>query len=227
MIVNTTPGETYAVTVTVPCEICAVTGSSSPFVLVTAQEPGQYLVVAPTAAFYIDDDSALVTRSFKSAPVGTFLRAASSGGSTCSQTVRLPLAPGDGHDNLNTCGFAFTASGGGALQSIAVEGRTGYEFHHNPVWLKLWLAAPGSPPSWLAVSQNSVVQQNGALNTWQFRPGTLLSAGQCLLVTTHRGQERASREFSVDGEEGKLLARVASIPTSQNTGCMDDSAAIA
>lgn len=74
MQIATIPGETYAVTVTSPCTVCAVMPKSSPLLLITIEDPGQYLVVAPTTALYIDDDSALVTRSFKSAPVGMFSR---------------------------------------------------------------------------------------------------------------------------------------------------------
>lgn len=80
MQIATIPGETYAVTVTSPCTVCAVMPKSSPLLLITIEDPGQYLVVAPTTALYIDDDSALVTRSFKSAPVGMFSRKVPSGG---------------------------------------------------------------------------------------------------------------------------------------------------
>ena len=223
MQIATTPGETYAVTATVPCTVNAVMGASSPCVLIVIEEPGQYLVVAPTTALYIDDDSALVTRSFRSAPACMSLRSSAGGGAIGTEITELPLAPDGAGDNLNSCGFAFVVKQEGTLRSIAIQGRTGYEFHKNPVWLKLWRSSSGAAPAWVAVSHNSVIQQNDALNTWNFEEGALLHAGERLLVTTHREEGKESREFSVDGTEGKLLARVCAIPATEGVGCMDDS----
>ena len=186
MQIATIPGETYAVTVTSPCTVCAVMPKSSPLLLITIENPGQYLVVAPTTALYIDDDSALVTRSFKSAPVGMFSRKVPSGGAIGQESIELSLAPDGPRDNLNSCGFAFAVEEAGILRSIAIDGRTGYEFHKNPVWMKLWRAVPGAVPVWLAVSLNSVIQQNNALNTWDFEEGVPLRAGDRLVATTHR-----------------------------------------
>lgn len=227
MQIATIPGETYAVTVTSPCTVCAVMPKSSPLLLITIEDPGQYLVVAPTTALYIDDDSALVTRSFKSAPVGMFSRKVPSGGAIGQESIELSLAPDGPRDNLNSCGFAFAVEEAGILRSIAIEGRTGYEFHKNPVWMKLWRAVPGAVPVWLAVSLNSVIQQNNALNTWDFEEGVLLRAGDRLAATTHREEGKVSREFSVDGADGKLLARVCAIPATEGIGCLDDSGSVA
>lgn len=101
MQIATIPGETYAVTVTSPCTVCAVMPKSSPLLLITIEDPGQYLVVAPTTALYIDDDSALVTRSFKSAPVGMFSRKVPSGGAIGQESIELSLAP-DGPRTTST-----------------------------------------------------------------------------------------------------------------------------
>lgn len=47
MQIATIPGETYAVTVTSPCTVCAVMPKSSPLLLITIEDPGQYSYHSP------------------------------------------------------------------------------------------------------------------------------------------------------------------------------------
>lgn len=80
MIVQTTPGDTYAVTATIPCTVHALRGKEEiPVLVLTIETTGQYLIVAPTTTLEVSDEAALVTKSFRSAPAA---RSLSGGGCT-------------------------------------------------------------------------------------------------------------------------------------------------
>lgn len=221
MTVQTTPGDTYAITATVPCTVYAVRGKEAPALVLTIETPGQYLVVAPTTALEISDPSALVTRSFKSAPAGFPVRAVSGGGAIGTETVKTPIAPDGPQDNLNTCGFTFRVEQSGTLQTLTLTGRNGYEFHKNPVWLKIW-KTDSATHQWLGISEQGIIQYNDKENHWTFPPGIVLTAGDHITVTSHREESKDTRDYAVDGENGKLLCRVASIPHQDGIGCLDD-----
>lgn len=221
MIVQTTPGDTYAITATIPCTVHAVRGKEAPVLVLTIEASGQYLVVAPTTALDISDPAALVTKSFKSAPAGFPVRAVSGGGDIGTETVEQPLVPDGPQDNLNTCGFTFRVEQGGTLKTIALKGRRGYEFHKNPLWLKIWKTAAAAH-TWLGLSQNSVVQINEQINTWNFDSGITLTAGDLVTITSHREESRESKDYAVETTDGKLLSRVAPIAHQDGIGCLDD-----
>ncbi|OCA04265.1 hypothetical protein [Akkermansia glycaniphila] len=224
MTIDTTPGETYAITTSEPVRVSALREDGSEVLLCSMTEPGQYLVVAPTGALRVSGSSALVTRSFRSAPAGALCRAASGGGVIGIESAVLPFAPGDGTDNLNAGGFAFEAEVSGELRRVALKGRSGYEFHKNPVWLKVWRRMEGGPV-WLGLSREGVVQVNDRVNVWTFDEGLRLAAGDVVVVSSHREEAKESREYGVDGTEGKLLCRVEAIAHREGIGCLDDAGA--
>ncbi len=221
MQIPTTPGETYAVTATAPCTVSAVMPKSSPLLLITIEEPGQYLVVAPTAALYITDDSALVTRSFRSAPACMSLRTAAGGGAPGEEITEQVLGEGGREDNLNSAGFSFIAAQSGALKTVAVRGRSSMEFHHNPVWIKVWKKTE-SGHLLLGLSTESVVQANNALNTWTLEDGVRLTAGDITVITTHGADTRDDSAYAAGGADASLLARVTAITPTADTGCLND-----
>lgn len=221
MKVPTTPGETYAVTATAPCTVSAVMPHSSPFLLITIEEPGQYLVVAPTTELYITDDSALVTRSFRTAPACVSLRSATGGGALREEITEQVLGEGGREDNLNSAGFSFAAAQSGALKTVAIRGRSSMEFHHNPVWIKVWKKTEAGHVL-LGLSTESVVQANNALNTWTLEDGVRLTAGDITVITTHGADTRDESAYASGGAEATLLARVTAITPTADTGCLTD-----
>ncbi len=221
MQIATTPGDTYAVTTAAPCTVHALRGKEEPVLILTIEQPGQYIIVAPTCALEISDGSALVTKSFKSAPAGTAAHPATGGGSIGTETTDAPIAPDGPLDNLNTCGFTFRAAQAGALQAVTLTGRNGYEFHKNPVWLKIWKNTQ-TGPSWLGLSQNHTVQLNDRDNLWTFAPGVSIAAGDLITITSHREANKDSRNYAVEDEQSKLLCRVTPIPHQDGIGCLDD-----
>lgn len=224
MDIDTTPGETYAITTSEPVNVSALREDGREVLLCSITEPGQYLVVAPTAMLRVSGDSALVTRSFRSAPAGALSRAATGGGVAGMESSVLPVAPWEGTDNLNTCGFAFEAGQSGELRRLALKGRSGYEFHRNAVWLKVWKRTEAGY-AWLGLSREGVVQVNERVNVWTFDEGIRLSAGGVAVVTSHREEAKDSREYGVDGTDGKLLCRVAAIAHRDGIGCLNDEGA--
>lgn len=221
MKVPTTPGETYAVTATAPCTVSAVMPHSSPFLLITIEEPGQYLVVAPTTELYITDDSALVTRSFRAAPACVSLRSAAGGGALGEEITEQVLGEGGREDNLNSAGFSFVTTQSGTLKTVAIRGRSSLEFHHNPVWIKIWKKTEAGH-ALLGLSRESVVQENNALNTWTLEDGVRLTAGDITVITTHGADTKDEKDFRTGGETARLLAHVTAIPPTADTGCLND-----
>lgn len=221
MKIATTPGETYAITATVPCTVSAVMPKSSPLLLITIEEPGQYLVVAPTTALYITDDDALVTRSFRSAPASLSLRSSAGGGTIGEEITEQVLGEGGAEDNLNSAGFAFTCEQSGTLKTVSIQGRTSMEFHHNPLWIKVWKKTEEGHVL-LGRSGNSVVQENNSLNEWTMENGVRLAAGDILYITTHGEDTRDDPSFAAGGTDARLLARVTSISHQEGTGCLND-----
>lgn len=221
MIIPTTPGETYAVTATAPCTVSAVMSKSSPLLLITIEEPGQYLVVAPTSALYITDDSALVTRSFRAAPACVSLRSAAGGGALGEEITEQVLGEGGREDNLNSAGFSFAAAQSGTLKTVAIRGRSSMEFHHTPVWIKVWKKTEAGYVL-LGLSTKSVVQANNALNTWTLEDGVRLTAGDITVITTHGADTRDESAYASGGAEAALLARVTAITPTADTGCLTD-----
>lgn len=221
MIIPTTPGETYAVTATAPCTVSAVMSKSSPLLLITIEEPGQYLVVAPTAELYITDDSALVTRSFRSAPVCLSLRSAAGGGVDATEETEQTLGRDGREDNLNSAGFSFVAAQSGNLKTVSIQGRSSMEFHHNPVWLKVWKKTEAGQTI-LGLSANSAVQENNRANVWTMPENVYIPAGAVITITTHGEGTKDEETYLMGGEEGRLLARVAAITPQEGIGCLND-----
>lgn len=222
MQIATTPGETYAITATVTCTVSAVMPKSSPLLLITIEEPGQYLVVAPTTALYITDDDALVTRSFRSAPASLSLRSSAGGGAIGEEITEQVLGEGGAEDNLNSAGFAFICEQSGTLKTVAIRGRSNMKFHHNPIWLKVWRKTEESEHFLLGRSANSVMQENNSLNEWTLEEGVRLAAGDILYITTHGEDTRDDPAFGTGGTDARLLARVTSISHQEGTGCLND-----
>lgn len=222
MQIPTTPGETYAITATAPCTVSAVMTSSSPFLLITITEPGQYLVVSPTSALYITDDSALVTRSFKSAPACmASLRSTAGGGALGEETTEQVLGEGGREDNLNSAGFSFICEQSDTLKTVVIRGRSNMEFHHTPVWIKVWRKTEEGHVL-LGLSSNALIQENNALNTWTLEDGVRLTAGDITIITTHGEDTKDEKDFHTGGETARLLARVTAITRKADTGCLND-----
>lgn len=221
MTVPTTPGETYAITASAPCTVTAAVPGSAPLLLLTIVEPGQYLIVAPSASLEISDPSALVTRSFRGAPACLTLRTQTAGGAIGTEETEQILS-GTAEDNLNAPGFSFKADQTGSLTAVSIRGRSTMGFHHNPVWLKAWKKTEAGRVL-LGLTAKSVIQQNNALNKWTFPEGVTAASGDTLILTSHGEDTKDDTSYAMENSDFHLLARVAAIPHTPDTGCLNAS----
>lgn len=179
MIINTTPGKSYAVTTAVDCTVSTPDG-----VLITSCPAGeQTLFIAPCAEVEVSDDAALVTKSFKGAPAGLSAagglsdRQAQAVGemveASLNDTVTEPHTTAIGSDNANFkwCQFAPTRILAGTMAAISMPCRTTASslITTSPVYLSVFQLNEGGEYEYAGTSENAVVQAIGQTSRWTFR----------------------------------------------------------
>lgn len=220
MTIQTTIGKTYAVTSAAECTVTTPEG----ILIATCPAGEQTLFVAPTTEIEISDDAALVTESFKGAPVGS----AAAGGLNNRQaaavsdivenhlndTITEPHTTATGTDNANFkwCQFASTRVLPGTVVAVSMPCRTtaSAQMTANPVYLSVFQLNAGGEYEHVATSENAVVQAIGQTSRWTFRKLQLTGRTTRLCPVLDTATEwtdklvLGGRVTSVSGEDSKI-----------------------
>lgn len=208
MIVPTIPGQSYAVTAAASCTVSALTPRGTTLLLRQFTASGQQILIAPSMALSLTDETACVTPTASRPALGQT--------SITLNETNTQQTLDQGNDNLNAHGFGILITRSGKLTQMALRARATKLPTTEPLWIKAWLLSNGTVLRYAGLSRNAVTQEPAQYGTWLF-PDIPLSPQDTILFTFHETEHKDKTEW---GNCGIGSLRVQAVPPAPHIGCI-------